>query len=246
MAIGKKRDRESVPEEPIDPSHSERLGNHPTPEELSAYQANEMSPEESDTIQEHLAGCSLCTRALLDLQRFLDLPPEDRPQEGITDFETAAEWRVLRAKLEEEQLLMRSGARRPARRIALAMAAVLLVAVGFSFYVLSRSAKNFKTLEPLGSNRGRHGDIETVQLPVTLLLKSPAKTSYPEYRVDLWSVAGLHIRQLSRLKQSPSFDVEIPLKENDLAPGDYRIDLQGITNGTLLPVGKYVFRVIDG
>jgi hypothetical protein len=222
-----------------------RFGNHPTPEMLSAYDAGELSEEQFDAVQRHLAGCSLCTEALLDLHRFLDLPPEDRPREGVADLETETEWRALRAKLDEQRLLPRRVARRPSRGIVRAVAAVLLLVVGFSSYVLSRSPENFKTLEPLDNHRGAPGEVETVRLPVTLRLKSPARTPFPEYRGTLRNGSGLPLREFSNLKETPSFDVEIPLEKDGLDPGDYRIELRGVTKGTPSLIGTYAFKITD-
>jgi len=74
---------------------------HPDPETLTAYQANELSPEEDERIQDHLAVCGHCTELLLDLEEFLQ--PEVVTEEAASDFEAAADWRRLRAAAEEAQ-----------------------------------------------------------------------------------------------------------------------------------------------
>jgi putative zinc finger protein len=205
---------------------------HPSPEALTAYQADELSPEEDERIQEHLAQCRHCTEMLLELEEFLQ--PEGVGEEPVADFEAEADQRKLRPQMH--------GSKR--RLTTYAVAAVLFMAVfGLSIYTLSRSPEKFKTLEPLDSERGRPGAVEAVQLPVTLLLKSPAKTAYTEYRAIFWSGKVL-ARERSPLKQSPSFDVAVPLEDDELAPGEYRIELQGVRNGTTSFVGRYVFRVV--
>src|SRR3954471_7094568 len=73
---------------------------HPDPETLTAYQANELSPEEDERIQDHLAVCQHCTELLLDLEEFLQ-PPESGV-EPAADFEAAVDWRRLRAVSEEK------------------------------------------------------------------------------------------------------------------------------------------------
>ncbi len=67
---------------------------HPSPEELSAYQANELTPEEDERIQDHLAVCQHCTELLLDLEEFLEPPAV--AAEPAADFEAAADWKRLR------------------------------------------------------------------------------------------------------------------------------------------------------
>jgi hypothetical protein len=207
---------------------------HPSAATLSAYHARTLPSDEVAQVQEHLTACGQCREQLLEYAQFMASPAEE-PADNVSSLKKAAEWRRLRSSLYSSK-----------RRLTYAMAAVLFMAVvGLSIYTLSSGPERSKTLEPLDSDRGRPGAAEAVQLPVTLLLKSPAKSPYPEYRADLWSGSGRHIRGISRLKQSPSFDVKIHLKEDDLAPGDYRIELQGIRKGTRFPVGKYVFRVVD-
>lgn len=236
MAMGENSKKEPMAEEP------ERFGDHPAPEELSAYQAGELSPDQFDEVQRHLAGCRLCTEVLLDLERFLDLPPEDRPREGVADLETEVEWLALRAKLGNLRLLTRDGARRT-QRVVCAVAAIFLVAIGFSFYIISGNPKGLQTLEPLNSHRGRTVVAEIVKLPKTLLLKSPVKIPYPEYRAEILDLEGHSMREFSRLRETPSFDLEIPLRRGSLDPGEYRIRLFG--DGQSKPVGEYAFKVVD-
>ena len=52
-------------------SHRQDPEDHPSPETLTAYQANELSPEEDERIQGHLAACRHCTEMLLELEEFL-------------------------------------------------------------------------------------------------------------------------------------------------------------------------------
>ena len=67
---------------------------HPSPRDLTAYQANELSPAEDERIQSHLAACTHCTELLLELDEFLKPPAAAEP---VADFEAAADWRRLQA-----------------------------------------------------------------------------------------------------------------------------------------------------
>jgi hypothetical protein len=205
---------------------------HPSPEVLTAYQANELSQEEDERIQSHLAQCRHCTEMLLELEAFLQ--PADREAAApAADFEMAADWRKLRSRMRGQK-----------RQLAYAMAAVLLLAVvGLSIYALSREPERFATLDPLNSTRGPAEAIEVVELPVTLVLRSPAESSYPEYRAELRDDHGGLIRQLSHLRESRPSEVEIPLGSRDLDPGEYRVKLLGVTDRGADPVGEYVFKV---
>src|SRR5206468_10681426 len=108
----------------------------------------------------------------------------------VADFEAAADWRKLRSRLRGSK-----------RRLTYAMVAVLFLAVvGLSIYTLSRSPEKLHTLEPLNSYRGRPEPMEVVDLPVTLLLKSPAESPYLEYRADLLDGHGGLVRELPHLR----------------------------------------------
>lgn len=79
----------------------QHAGEHPAPDELVAYRAGELTPDEDDRIQEHLTQCRECARLLLDLAEFeqLPLPPEEV---GPVDARVEASWQRLRARLKEE------------------------------------------------------------------------------------------------------------------------------------------------
>lgn len=76
-------------------------GKHPSPEELVAYRAGDLTAEEDDRIQEHLTQCGECARLLLDLAEFEQLPPP--PEEiGPVDARDEASWQRMRSRLREE------------------------------------------------------------------------------------------------------------------------------------------------
>ena len=201
---------------------------HPSPEALTAYQANELSPEENERIQEHLAICRHCTEMLLELEEFLR--PSEVEEEPAGALETE-DWRRLR---------LRDSRRRLAYAIAVAC---FLAVVGLSLYNWSRGPERLHTLEPLNSYRSQVGPVEVIELPVTLLLKSPSKSPYPHYKVDLLDSHGRLIRQLSRLQETRFFDLEVPLSRGDLDPGEYRVRLLGVKGQEVDLVGEYAFEV---
>lgn len=75
--------------------------NHPSPDELVAYRAGDLTAEEDDRIQEHLTWCRDCARLLLDLAEFeqMPLPPEEV---GPVDARAEASWQRLQARLGKE------------------------------------------------------------------------------------------------------------------------------------------------
>jgi hypothetical protein len=232
---------------------------HPSPEELAAYQANELSPERDDAIQEHLAGCSLCTQALLDLHRFLDPPEEDRPREGVADLETAVAWRKLRGKIEaekrgapRERISEPSPRRRSqgAPRTAYALAAVFAMAtLGLSLYVVSlKQELRLSGLSPrllfLSSATTRAGEPKAVELPqrrdelVAVVLILPPGVSNREYRVEVHRQQGGKVFEKGGLEAQPD-GVVFLLPSSSLDSGPYEIKLEGLSPGKVDLIGQY-------
>jgi hypothetical protein len=234
---GETTDRESEAPGPWD---------HPTPEELSAYQANELPPERKDAIQEHLAGCSLCTGALLDLHRFLDPTQEDRPREGVADLETAAEWRVLRERMKGENGEPEEPqTREPGRddrlvrklRVFQTLAAVLgILVVGQLLYGVWHNSRPLqflpeKTLS-ITDNRGPGSLPEEIVYP-PVALRIPTGVDYPVYRIEILAEDG---RRLYSAKTSFS-EIILPLNRGELAAGVYKIRVLGLKDGRTESIG---------
>ena len=173
---------------------------HPSPEKLSAYQAKELPPEESDRIQEHLVQCGFCTDLVLDLQGFLEPQEEEPARKGVADLGTEAGWRKLKDEMKwtgrTEEV---SRLKRTVRQLQ-ALAAVLLVgALGaslFSWRVLQEmKAPRVNSISAfVTSNQGlRATEVEPklIELPrgeetsLTLSLDSDGIAEYSEYRAEI-------------------------------------------------------------
>jgi hypothetical protein len=242
--MGEKRDQGSVPGEPEGQAHSERFEDHLTPEELSAYQAGELTPEQNDAIQEHLAGCELCTEVLLDLHRFLDLPPEDLPREGVADLQTEAEWKTLQAKLGAQGLLPARGTRKPRRHFIAAVAAIFLVAIGLASYLFLQGTARKLTLDPDDSVRGGSLPVPAVQPPIDLFLRTSPHDSYPEYLVVLKREEQTLRTYPHLLRDQNTLSVKIPLRRWGLKPGLYKFEMQGVSGQARGEPNTYSFRVL--
>lgn len=219
---------------------------HPSPEELSAYQANELSPEREDAIQEHLAGCSLCTGALLDLHRFLDPPEEDRPREGVADFEKAAEWRVLRERMRSEPEKPRT--REPGKDYRLVkalrafqtLAAVLgVLVVGLSVYAVRPHGQPGilpPPQEPLSFTVTRSfGQVETpLEIHLPFGLRFYTSSEYRKYRVEILD-SDKRPRYSAETTLSEGI---IPLEKGALSPGTYEVVLSGLNGGPAKRIGS--------
>ena len=216
---------------------------HPDPDRLYAYQANELTPEEDLEIQEHLAVCGHCTELLLDIQSFTRPPAEE--EAGLSEFEQAAGWRQLRARLDQDGFFTRS--RRPRRQIVTVAAIFALAVLGFSIYSLTHRGEVGLTysLAPLGSTRGPESEkLEEVKLPATLMLRSPAATHYEEYVAEVQNLEGQEIRRFPGLRQDATFQVKLTLDRGDLNPGEYRLVLTWLLkNGQPEESATYGFKV---
>jgi hypothetical protein len=218
---------------------------HPSPEELSAYQANELTPEQDERIQNHLAVCQHCTELLLDLEEFLK--PPVAAAEPVADFEAAADWKRLR-----EGMAPVAGKPEPLRakayeqpdhrylkslRMYRALAAVLgLVVVGLSLYTV-RPPGEPEILPP-----PRSIDFETtrgssvvepmkVRLPFSLGFYSASR--YPSYRIEIVDIEG-------KLRYSRDTILSaglIPLQQGFLPPGEYEVRFSGLKDGKSEPIG---------
>lgn len=207
---------------------------HPAPEKLSAYQAEELPAAEDDAIQEHLANCGVCAEALLDLQRFLDSAPEGRSSKGVADFEAAAEWRELRGKVREVRL-------RKSLRAFQALAAVLgILFVGLSVYEIHIHGRSSallampeKTLD-FSEKRGGQSVREGARLPIALKLFFEA--DYPRYKLEIQTTQGrlLYSHEYTKLDLDRS---ALPVPDGFLAPGNYTVRLFGLADGRPEPIG---------
>lgn len=108
---------------------------HPSFERLLAYHCNELAEEEEEQVAAHFARCRSCTEQSVELAQFLGPEPDQAPADPerlrrLTPFEAEAGWRKLRGRLPRE---------RP--RLRQPWAAVLLVALGLSVFLLLRSVQ---------------------------------------------------------------------------------------------------------
>ncbi|MBW8879544.1 MAG: zf-HC2 domain-containing protein [Acidobacteria bacterium] len=216
---------------------------HPDPDRLYAYQVDELTPEEDLEIQEHLALCGHCTELLLDDQRFTAPPTQE--EAGFSEFERAAGWRQLRARLDQDGFFTRGRRRWWRSRIATVAAVFVLAILGVSIYLTHQAEpERFQTLNPLNSTRGGPSEVDEVKPPVTLLLR-PAETPLAEYRAEIRDLQGRLVKTSLGLRQNSRTEVELPLDRGELPRGEYLLKLQGLRNGRLEKVADYRFRIVQ-
>jgi Putative zinc-finger len=236
--------------------HLEDPNEHPAAEKLAAYQANELSPEENDAIQEHVTNCSLCAERLLDLQRFLEFAPEGQPREGVADLAAAAEWRELRQRVPGSSRIRRAFG---SLKAAYGLAAVLAVGVmALSTYTWRlrqeiRGPEMNLRLVFLPSITGARGSEDLVkeialaprdEARITFSLEAPRTASFPTYRLVVKDPEGRLIWAGEGLRREDGLFV-FTLPAQGLPTGRYSIEVSGLQGKNLPPVevGRYGFKI---
>jgi hypothetical protein len=248
------------------------LTSHPTPQELAAYHAGELSPEAEARILDHLAICRECSDLLLDLAGFADLkPPKGVPE--LTDQQVEQDWQKLRARMrageggkEAERRTAEVVPIRPAGPAAkpertysplLPIAASLLAVLGFSLAIyqgrqlgrLSQMQVNPPAIYLEGPTRGEGGgpaERTVAGQSFEAILSDidvPEGASYSGYEVELRDEEG-RVRQRTIYK-GPLEEPMTILFRAGLPPGRYKINLYGIAEGQKDSLAEREF-IVDG
>ena len=122
---------------------------HPSIEQLAAYQRQELEVSEVDRVQEHFLRCPDCAALLLDLAAW---PTEDLPSAGDPGSTIAREqlWQRLQREIGDEPPAVPPQRSRPRRRSVLqswVLAAVLILGLGIG-YLLPRPVGDAESRYP--------------------------------------------------------------------------------------------------
>ena len=237
--------------------------NHPAPEELVAYRAGDLTPEEDDRIQEHLTQCRDCARLLLDLAEFEELTPP--PEElGPVDIRAEASWQRLRSRIKEEDepeeepsLVLQHRPRPPVPLwrnpvVPWALAAGLTVCVlwlGLRMGSLQseiarisspRLNVSFEDLA-MGETRSVGGPETPVLHDGGVLIFSPSEEA-AEYEVEVTSADGAPVIQPLR---GPAVDdvLTLGIPPSLLPVGEYSARLYAIESGERRLLEEHAFRI---
>jgi len=223
-------------------------GEHPDDEELFAYLGDELGGGEEERLRAHLAGCRACTARLLDLE---PLATPDEPQAAAADFELAAAWRDFETR--------RSEASRPAagrgRFYPLAAAALLVLAVGLSFWALDLRQINVHLRSEIASAQPNlpvvyldavRAEAPRSELPdsglVLLMLSSLESEPSGDYAVEVFDAEGREVWAVEGLELSDHGSVRLGLPAESLSPGEYRVLLYGAGAAGRELAGEYRLR----
>lgn len=230
---------------------------HPAPERLSAYQANELPPEEADAIQEHLVQCSFCTELLLDLQHFLEPAEEARPREGVADMGAEVGWRKLRETLPRPQqaVPMKRWKSSHAWITSLASAAALFGLVfGLTSYrrvlqLETTPITDLTTVTVVSSDhqKGQRGPSPTeptnLELGRVAAFETLSEYPYPRYRLIFRAPSGQIQRSVEDTEDADG-KITMLLPNRFLEPGLYRVEVVGLGDDSAeAPIRDFNIRI---
>ena len=233
------------------------LDDHPTPEELVAYRAGELTAEDEEKIRDHLALCRDCSQLLLDLKEFEEDEPEE--ESGLSDIQVEAAWRRLRPRLEERKVLTSRRRWFASPQVAYGLAAGLfLCTVGLSVWGVSLKQRIERLSGPQimqsvdlrsdgDTTRSAAGAENTVQpggeqFALFMRVWEPVFSEY-EAVIRRAEQKGepLVLRGLPR-NQDDNLGITLP--RSMFPPGSYQLELYGRSGESRQPVTTYLFHVL--
>jgi hypothetical protein len=224
---------------------------HLSEETLAAYRAGELSPAEDETIQDHLVGCPLCSRILLELAEPFEagtLPPfgESPP--------AAPDWAAVRGELARDgwfgpprpepvswwrQLLQPPA---PMRWAYAGLAAMLLVTALFFAWPGDQPPPKMVIASFEDPTRGVE-DIVRVPLGDKFFLvrvQLSELPDFPEYRLRIVGLEkeGVFWKQRGLPRRA---DGTISAPARRLPNGSYVLELEGLANGKARRIEQFSF-----
>lgn len=245
------------------------VSEHPSTEELVAYQEHRLEETDRDRLRRHLVGCEECARRVLELEDF-DLPPS--PDLLPTREQTAASWDAFQQRLANERRapapepwhlspvpLRRSrppGFLSPRSGALLAASLMLFIgALGFWLAGAQRWSGAAGTnpfvfaLSPDGEElrreESRHVEI-VVPAGMDLLvprLRLGNQDAYATYRAELLDASGRSIEQRRGFQRQPDGSFALSFTRSELPAGDYRLEVLGLSEEASERLATYSFRL---
>lgn len=211
---------------------------HPTPQDLTGYQADSLPQRDMQRIEAHLALCPSCADAVLELVESTAEPQPERPQS-------------VQPRPSATQPFFRSF--RFAAMLALAVLASLLAVVLWPSKPIANTNIEFAFLEPrtaqAASDR-RDAGMQAKEIPVseeaTMIAFSLAFAEgrvFEAYAVEIQSEPGGESIWRTRLDPmaDANFGFEVPVDR--LPDGLYSATLSGVTNDGPTLLAQYDFFV---
>lgn len=245
----------------LDESREAFSSRHPRLEDLAAYYEGRLPAEENDLIRSHLVACSGCASVVLDLSAAADLDAVP----AVSSPESARSWQELREAIDEQNLWPR--ARRAAadrwrgwKTLAMAASVAAVISTGSSLWLWQQSSSRIVSqvdppwvgLAPAEDLRSSGPDIrQELVLPpgvrgwISLAYSAP--DTIVRVRVRFFRASGsIATWDWSGARPEDSRILRMELTAQELAPGDYRIELDGRAKpeDPWTPVARYFLRIV--
>jgi hypothetical protein len=236
---------------------------HPGPDQLLAYQNGELTAADRDHVQEHLAFCPDCARAVLDLTDFPEVAPAGEVSD-VSEHQVMAEWRRYRTTTDVTGIESRVS---PARRfsflsphLAYGLAAGFLVAaIGLSLWVVTLNQQvedlshprvnvHIGDLMALEAGIERHGEaVNQIVVPggsehVLLLLNLVDFRSYTSYLVTIADDRH-EVWRSAEVNRTTDGNFTIEVSRSQLPTGHYQVTVFGVENGSETELATYVMDI---
>lgn len=221
-------------------------GPHLAEETLLAYHEGRLQPAEDEAIQEHLVGCRLCARILLELVEV----PEDFPVFEESAAAVAPDWAPLRAELAKDgwfdeprpepaapeiswwRRLLSPPA--PMRWAYAGLAAVLLVTS-----VLALPLQKVPLQEPT-----RSADLSEVQLSIWIrgvifVLPAVPLPDSPDFQIQLLDSEKRTVFERRGVRPRVDGTIWVTVPRWKLSEGSYILELEGLEAGRAVPIETF-------
>ena len=236
-------------------------GSHPSEDDIAAYHAGTLPPDEAALLQDHLVACPECTNLLLSLEDFT------REAEPAPAAEIAAAWEGLRARLPVRHSppapslpgprRSRPSSRRASPWLSALAASLLVAVVGLSFRIpslmraeeeLSKPQINAPLEDAFASPlRGLPEETVVKLAPedqrFALVLHAMDQQTFPDFGVEITRADGAAVWQGRGLRRDPDGSFVLTLSRRFTPPGEYRVRLWGIDGPKRELLGEYDVRI---
>ncbi len=225
-------------------------GKHLTADELVAYRGGELSQDEKERVQEHLAACPDCTSLLLDLAVF-----QEEAGPPASEFEVAAVWRGVRQRAAEPKERVVA---RPPRWLQALAASLLVATAALSFRAVTLERRLAEAnrpeintpVEDLRAPVARGGTPEPVTVTLepgmrlfTLVLVPASRQDYPDYEVTLLRAGGSEVWSGRGFRKNRFGSFSLTLSRDLAGAGEYRVRLSGLEGDRRISLGEYNLRI---
>ncbi|MFL6201360.1 MAG: zf-HC2 domain-containing protein [Thermoanaerobaculia bacterium] len=244
---------------------------HPDADTLVAYHEGTLPSEEERRVQDHLVACRECAALAADLEGLGE--PDFGAGEVLPEGAGELVWEKVREEIQRDRRgpgrilpLPRHGGEgrgegardQSLPRWVRPLAAMLLVSTmalsGWVAYLrdqvedLSSPQLNapILDLQPAGSTRGEGLAVQAVPADArlfTVVLSPAGRPAFAEYELEIVDAGGNVVRRDGGLKPNAFGSFSATLSRDLLGPGDFRVRLVGIKDGSRQTVEEYALRI---